>query len=88
MEVSPGIHMIPSAKWARIYLVVGDTLTLVDSGLPWNPGGILKYIRSIGRRTDELKHVLVTHSHPDHVGGTLSLVRKTDAAVIAHRSGR
>ncbi len=86
MEVSPGIHMIPSAKWARIYLVVGDTLTLVDSGLPWNPGGILKYIRSIGRRTDELKHVLVTHSHPDHVGGTLSLVRKTDAAVIAHRS--
>ena len=78
--------MIPSAKWARVYLIVGETLTLVDSGLPWHPGGILNYIRSIGRRPDELKHILVTHSHPDHVGGTLSLVRKTGAAIIAHRS--
>lgn len=86
MEVSPGIHIIPSARWSRVYLIVGETLTLVDSGLPWHPGGILKYIRSIGRRPDELKHILVTHSHPDHVGGTLSLVRKTSAAIVVHRS--
>ena len=86
MEVSPGIHMIPNARWTRIYLIAGETLTLVDSGLPWHPGGALKYIRSIGRRPDELKNILVTHSHPDHVGGTLSLVRKTGASVIAHRS--
>ena len=85
MEVSPGIHMIPSAKWSRVYLIAGETLTLVDSGLPWHPGGILKYIRSIGRHPSELKHILVTHSHPDHVGGTLPLMRKTGAAVIAHR---
>ena len=86
MEVSPGIHIIPSARWSRIYLIVGETLTLVDSGLPWHPGGIINYIRSIGRRPDELKHILVTHSHPDHVGGTLSLVKKTGAAVVTHRS--
>ena len=86
MEVSPNIHMIPGARWSRVYLIVGETLTLVDSGLPWHPGGILNYIRAIGRRPDELKHILVTHSHPDHVGGTLSLVNKTGAAIAAHRS--
>ena len=86
MEVSPGIHIIPSARWSRVYLIVGETLTLVDSGLPWHPGGILNYIHSIGRQPDELKHILVTHSHPDHVGGTLSLIRKTGAAIVAHRS--
>ena len=86
MEVSPGIHIIPGAKWSRVYLIVDETLTLVDSGLPWHPRGILNYIRAIGRRPDELKHILVTHSHPDHVGGTLSLVRKTRAAIVAHRS--
>ena len=86
MEVSPDIHLIPSARWSRVYLIVGETLTLVDSGLPWHPGGILNYVRSIGRRPNELKHILVTHSHPDHVGGTLSLVRKTGAAIVVHRS--
>ncbi len=85
MEALPGIHIIPSARWSRVYLIVGEILTLVDSGLPWPTGGILDYIRSIGRRPDELKHILVTHSHPDHVGGTLSLVRKTGAAIVAHR---
>lgn len=86
MEISSGIHMIPSAKWSRVYLIVDDTLTLVDSGLPLPTNGILKYIRSIGRQPDELKRILITHSHPDHVGGTLSLVRKTGAEIIAHRS--
>ena len=85
MEVSHGIHIIPSARWSRIYLIVGETLTLVDSGLPWPTRRILKYIRSIGRHPDELKHILVTHSHPDHVGGTLPIVRKTGAAIVAHR---
>ena len=86
MEVSPGIHMIPSAKWARVYLVVGETLTLVDSGLSWRPGGVLKYIRSIGRREDELRHILITHSHPDHTGMTSALAKTTGAAVVVHRS--
>ena len=85
MEIIPGIHLIPSARWSRVYLIAGETLTLVDSGLPLPTGGILDYIRSIGRRPNELKHILVTHSHPDHVGGTLSLVRKTGAAIVAHR---
>ena len=86
VEVLHGIHLIPSARWSRVYLIVDEALTLVDSGLPWHPVGILNYIHSIGRRPDELKHILVTHSHPDHVGGTLSLVKKTGATIVAHRS--
>ncbi len=86
MEVSPNIHIAPSARWSRVYLIVGETLTLVDSGLPWRPRGILNYIRSIGRRPDELKHILVTHSHPDHTGMTSALAKATGAAVVVHRS--
>ena len=86
METSPGIHMIPSARWARVYLIVGETLTLVDSGLPWRPARVLKYIRSIGRRPDELRHILITHSHPDHTGMTAALAKASGASVVVHRS--
>ena len=86
MEVSPGIHVIPSARWARVYLIAGETLTLVDSGLPGRSRGVLKYIRSIGRREDELRHILITHSHPDHTGMTSALAKATGASIVVHRS--
>lgn len=44
----------------------------------------MRYIRSIGRRPDELGMVLTTHSHPDHTGGALSITRRTGAEVVAH----
>ena len=86
MEVLPGVHLVPSVRWSRAYLIVGDTLTLVDSGLPWHPRGVLKYIRSIGRRPEELDRILITHGHPDHVGGAAKLVRATRAKIIGHRA--
>ena len=86
MEISPGIHIVPSARWSRVYLIVGETLTLVDSGVSLRAGGALKYIRSIGRRPDELGHILITHSHPDHTGMTSRLAKATRAAVVVHRS--
>ena len=86
MEIFPSVHMVPSVRWSRAYLIVGETLTLVDSGLPWNPSSIVKYIRSIGREPSDLRQILVTHSHPDHTGGTPSLVKETGAHVVAHRS--
>ncbi len=86
MKVLDNIHMAPSARWSRVYVIEGETLTLVDSGLPWNPRGIMRYIRSIGRRPEEVGQILVTHSHPDHVGGTASLARETGATVFAHRA--
>ena len=86
MEILPGIHALPNVKWSRPYLIEGDTLALVDAGLPWSAGNILKYIREIGREPEELSHLLVTHAHPDHIGSASSVAKKTGARVIAHQA--
>ena len=72
MEILPGIHVVPGSFWWRVYLIEGDTLALVDTGLPWNARGVLKYIGSIGRSAEELRLILMTHSHPDHTTGALA----------------
>lgn len=84
LEILPGIHVVPGVNWSRTYLIEGETLALVDSGLPWNGGHALRYIGEIGRRPDEVSHLLVTHAHPDHTGSARRLARETGARVAAH----
>ena len=67
-----------------MYLIEGETLALVDAGLPWNVRRVLKYVASIGRRPEELQSILVTHSHPDHTGAALTISRRTGAEIVAH----
>jgi|TARA_Y100000310_G_scaffold118685_1_gene117571 glyoxylase-like metal-dependent hydrolase (beta-lactamase superfamily II) len=84
LEILPGIHTIPGVKLSKAYLIEGETLALVDAGLPWHGRTVLRYIASIGRKPEELSHILVTHSHPDHTGGIYRVAKKTGAAVVAH----
>lgn len=35
--------------------------------------------------TRDVEHIVVTHTHPDHVGGVAAYADRTDAAVWAHR---
>ena len=84
MEILPGIHMLPGVQWSRAYLIEDDSLALVDTGLPWNVKRVLKYIESIGRKPEELETILMTHSHPDHAGGALSISRQTGTEIVAH----
>ena len=84
MEIIPGVHAVPGIRWSRIYLIEGETLALVDTGLPWSAQRVFKYIESIGRKPEELDTILMTHSHPDHTGGALKIIERTGAEIIAH----
>ena len=90
MEILPGIHVVPGSFWWRVYLIEGDTLALVDTGLPWNARGVLKYIGSIGRSAEELRLILMTHSHPDHTtggAGDQTPLRRRDRRARARHQG-
>ena len=85
LEIIPGIHQVPGIRWSRVYLIEDDPLVLIDTGLPWSAGRVLDYVRSIGRRPEELGLILVTHGHPDHVSGAWAIGNRTGAEVVAHR---
>ncbi|MDA0988024.1 MAG: MBL fold metallo-hydrolase [Chloroflexi bacterium] len=84
MEIAPGIHHIQKAKGSHVYLLVDDDLTLIDAGYPGNGNMIVEYIEGIGRRVEELKRILITHSHPDHTGSVVELTALTPVQVMAH----
>ena len=87
MEITDGIHLINGVRGPNIYLLVDEDLTLIDSGFPGNGRVIAQYIEGIGRSLDELKRVLITHSHPDHTGSVPELKDMVPALqVMAHRA--
>src|SRR4051812_36060750 len=87
MEILPGIHMVDGVLGGRVYIIEdGSTLTLVDTGITGSARRILRYLRAHGLDPASVKQVLLTHGHPDHIGGAAAFRRATGAAVFAHEA--
>ncbi len=85
MEIMPGVHRIGNAV-STAYLLVSDRegLTLVDSGPAGFERAVTRYLARIGRRPDEVRRIILTHRHFDHVGGAARLRELTRARVLAN----
>ena len=73
---------------ANAFLIEGDDgLILIDAGFSAKEAAVFGAIDGIGRSADELRHLVFTHGHPDHIGSAAAIVRKTsaraDAALLA-----
>jgi metallo-beta-lactamase class B len=58
-------------------------LILLDGDLPQSVPLIAANIKALGYRVDDLKWILVSHAHYDHVGGIAALARISGAKVAA-----
>lgn len=66
------------------YLVIEpDGLTLVDTGLPGSQRLIVRAIKSLGCKAEDLRWILITHADPDHSGAISGLIRISPAQVGA-----
>src|SRR4051812_20345391 len=67
-DVAPGVHRIEES-FTNWYLVEDDDgVTVVDAGVPSSWGTLNSVLTQIGRRLDEVRAIVLTHAHFDHVG--------------------
>ncbi len=85
MTLHPNIVFL-SKNFYNAYLIVGPhDLTLVDAMGEGNDTDILAQIRRAGYDPADLKRVLITHAHPDHVGALPKLLDMYDLDVWVSR---
>lgn len=84
-EIAQGVYLIRGGR-ANRYLLVGDDLTLVDAGLPGEEAAVTAAIQAMGRKPAELRYLLLTHAHMDHMGSLAALQQVSGAQVVASSS--
>ena len=83
-RVIKGVHVVPMGK-ANAFVIEGDDgLTLIDAGYPGKAAAVFRTIRGLGGSPDQLKHLIFTHGHPDHIGSAAAIVRETGARTYMH----
>lgn len=99
MQLTPHLHQLTipftvPTPWGalprtvNLYLLVGRRITLIDSGVAGCEKQIVAYLHRLGRRPEEIEQLLLTHSHPDHIGAAAAVVALSGCRVAAHEAER
>jgi glyoxylase-like metal-dependent hydrolase (beta-lactamase superfamily II) len=83
-RVMEGVHVVAMGNANGFLLEGDDGLTLIDAGFPAKEAAVFQAIRELGRSPDQLKHLILTHGHPDHIGSAAAIVRETGARTYLH----
>lgn len=79
------------APWGRFalrsFFIDAPEPAIVDTGVSESPEGMRAGLEAIGRRIEDVRWILLTHGHIDHVGGAHALWELTGrrAEVVIHR---
>lgn len=88
MALAPGVWRVATAPLDLVntFVLVDDDgqVTLVDAGTKRAPKAVLAGLAQIGVGPSDVTRIVVTHAHPDHVGGLAALRGRTGATVAAH----
>jgi glyoxylase-like metal-dependent hydrolase (beta-lactamase superfamily II) len=85
MRIHDGIHRVDGFRVGNAYVVeTPEGLLVIDSGMPGSTKHVLRTIQGIGGQPGDVRLLVLTHWHVDHVGGAAALKRATGADVAIH----
>jgi glyoxylase-like metal-dependent hydrolase (beta-lactamase superfamily II) len=83
MEIVQGLHDV-RLLGSKGFLAGEDELTLIDAGLRGSGPLLRWYLRRIGRSPADIRRIVCSHGHPDHVGGVREIAAMSGAEVLMH----
>jgi len=87
VELAPGVWRVPLLRDFVNGFVLRDDdgrVTLLDMGLRGHGAKLLDALASIGSAPSDVTRLLLTHAHPDHVGGAAHVAERTGLGIGVH----
>lgn len=83
-KISSSVHVVKDGYVAAFIVDRGDgQVALVDAGMDKKATAILAALQQLGRGPADVRDVLLTHGHPDHIGGIAAFPQATVHALAA-----
>ncbi len=83
-RIVDGAFLVPMGNANAVLLDAEGDLVLVDAGFPGKADQVLDAVGKLGHRPADLRHIVFTHVHPDHIGSAVPLIRATGARTYMH----
>jgi glyoxylase-like metal-dependent hydrolase (beta-lactamase superfamily II) len=84
VELQQDIHLVDGVV-CNVYLILeSDGVTMIDTGTPGRSSAVIAYLGKLGRSVHDLRNILLTHQHVDHIGNAASLSTPSGAQITAH----
>jgi glyoxylase-like metal-dependent hydrolase (beta-lactamase superfamily II) len=84
VKVAEGVRRFDDGIVNWYLIEDGDDLTLVDAGFPPDWSMLTTSLGTLGRRLSDLRAVVITHGHIDHIGFAERARREAGAEVLVH----
>ena len=87
MKIAPGIHRIGGNSMINAYLVEqAGEVTIIDAGVPGYYSDIDRELAAMGRTPADVRALVLTHGHSDHIGFAERLRRERGVPVSVHEA--
>jgi len=87
MQIAPSIHRVGSNSMVNAYIVEeGGEVTIIDAGLPGAYADLPGELERMGRSVADVRALVLTHGHSDHIGFAERLRRDKAVPVWVHEA--
>ena len=83
VRIHANTYLVGSCGISSILIVGDQGDILIDGGTEQDAELIAANVRALGYRIEDIRFILNSHEHPDHIGGVSRLQRLSGATVVA-----